>query len=529
MSAKLNIFRLIKTATAILTAVFMLSSCLPFQEGIAPPSQTPITDIVVSNEIPPAPDDQASVAAEIVEDGKETRKLNDYTITAEIASMEKQVITGIEKLSYKNRTGNDLDKLLFNLYLNAFNKDSIMMPYFNSSRSRVFPGGVPDYGYIDIKGVIVNNDEARFFVDSTVLTVLLDETMLPDEIFEITVQFEAYVPRINHRTGSNSEAIWCGNFFPVIAVYDEAGWHTEPYYPAGSPFYANMSNYNVKITTPVGCSVIGTGEETFTESDGKRQTTLAAKMVRDFAFVISDKYALETAKTNSDINVNIYTLSESPEIITMMVVALKSLDYYESILANYPYSSIDIIETNLFDNTAIGYPGIIFIDSNFIKNGDIDEAIATEICRQWFGNSIGVNQIKEPWLTEGLVAFMGQRVLYDDEDISSKMLDDYAELSAGLEHLQNKILSQDLSVYTTELSDYKSISVTKAKLMIYSLYQKMGDKMFDKFLKSYYTKHSFRIASSKEFIASAEEVYGKSLTEFFDKWLTESQLPGLSD
>jgi aminopeptidase N len=65
----------------------------------------------------------------------------------------------------------------------------------------------------------------------------------------------------------------------------------------------------------------------------------------------------------------------------------------------------------------------------------------------------------------------------------------------------------------------------KAKLMLYSLNILFGDQQFDAFIKSDYGKRSFKIATQKDFITSAEEIYGTSLKHFFDAWLGEALPP----
>lgn len=481
-----------------------------------------LTDIIIIDAPPPVQDIQKNFYPEATED---TRRLNDYTITLDIENPKTGIVTGIEKLSYKNRSGMDMDKMYFKIYMKTYSlHDEESMEFEKSVKLKEleeFEDPEVEGSYINIKKITLNDDEVLFNISDNVITVYFNEVIKDQEICEFSLQFEAYVNEGKGRTGSNDHAVWFGNFLPIAAVYDSDGWHTEPYYDVGHPYYANISKYSLKINTPEGYAVVGSGESVFNESDGKRQTVLTAKMVRDFAFVVSDQYNVVTVKTNSDISVNVYSYSDTDEINTVNVVALDSLDYLSDMLSGYPYQSLNIVETELPTQTVIGYPAMIFIDSDFLRSGNFNEALASAIVRQWFGNSIGSNQIKEPWFIRGLTSLIVHRILYDDMQIAQNMDTEYSRINNNNADI---VLCRDLSYYSGDKQAYENMLV-KAELMLYELSLKMGEDTFYQLLKTFYSKYSFNLATSEDFKAMAEELYGESLSDFFETWLTESEIP----
>lgn len=448
---------------------------------------------------------------------------NTYKVNLEV-NTETRNINGIEKLNYKNTTGHDLNKIYFNLYLNAFSSSYSIKPYFEQFESKIFKYG-KDTGFINIKSIYINNENINFNQGGSILEIDLPEILKDKEETEITLQFGSYIPKIAHRTGANDKSMWLGNFIPILCKYDETGWRTDLYYPAGDPFYSDISNYEVIVSTPKEYTVVGTGIQSVVEKDDKKITTISANLVRDFAFSLSKDYKVKSIKTDENININFYYYSNDIyDIDGMLSAAQKSIKYYSNKLGSYPYNELDIIETELFfNNGGMEYPTFIMMDSGYLKKAESVNSIVHEIGHQWLYNIIGNDQIKEAWLDEGLNSYLQEGVLYSKSQIEQRIKKNYYDLI----NLQIQPLSSTLSDYGNWSSYYNS-QYTRAKIMIYSLNKRMGDEKFNEFLKLYYKKYNFKIAKTQDFIDTAQEVYGQDLTEFFDGWINQSVLPELN-
>ncbi|MDR1689684.1 MAG: M1 family metallopeptidase [Clostridiales bacterium] len=465
-----------------------------------------------------------SPAQETNQNTEEETFHNTYTVTIDVDPVTRN-ISGITKVKYKNKTGAEMSAVYFNLNLNAFRPGVTPKPFFVQSQDKVFENGT-DYGGMDIITATVNGAAAEFEAIDTTLKLNMPTALLPNEETEIVLQFEAYIPKISHRAGANDFAIWFGNFLPTLSVYDEFGWHTTSYYPAGDPFYTEIANYAVTINTPPNYTVAATGVEEVTETETVKTTKLNARLVRDFAFAISDKYIKTTVTAASGVEVNLYTYSPDVDTARILDTASRSLDYFSSLISNYPYRQLDIAETGMFISGGMEYPQLIFMDSGYLYTDASLETITHETVHQWFYNIVGNNQVKEAWLDEGLCAMVQESFKYSNDEIENRMAQEYERLKAVLPDIENKGLLSDLSVYGT-WSDYYNIQYRRGKLMFYSLSKKMGGEKFNDFLKTYYTKYAYKISGRKEVIATAEEVYGEPLTDFFDGWMQNFELPPL--
>jgi len=513
-------------AALLLVICLLIASCNP-PEPENTPTPAPTSSIQVTEGAKASPDPAGVTATPSPSPlpVKESTRYNVYNIVVDIEP-DTRTVTGVEKVSYKNRTGMALEQIYFNLYLNAFNRAASAKPYFETFEPMIFQNG-KDYGYINITGAMINNEGAVFSVKDTVLTITLPEPLQPEDELEITIVFDAYVPMINHRVGANETVMWMGNFFPILALYDANGWHKNPYYPAGDPFYANIANYNVKVNTPPGYVTVATGEEVSSESSGVRTTTITATLVRDFAFAVSKGYTVETLKNNSGVYVNLYRYTDAPEAELLLDAAVRTLETYSARIGSYPYTSLDIVEVGMLPTiSGTEYPGIIFIDTGYFTSETKRLSLARDIAHQWFYNIIGSNQIKEAWLDEGLAEYVSQGFLHTPEELVQSMSAEYDLLAALLPSIENKTLLQDLSVYKS-WNEYKSIQQTRAKLMMYALEQKIGLDAMNAFLKLYYTNYAFRLVNKNDFIATVAEVTEEPLDDFFRGWLEDFALPPL--
>lgn len=508
----------IKTAALILLSVIFFTSCEMEKEpyDINPKS----SGISVVEKIEEKSDGEETAG----QDEPSQNIYNEYNITLEI-NPETSIVKGIQKVNYHNRTGERLKTLCFNLYLNAFSKDSDYQPYFQEFRDTIFYSG-REYGYINITSVFVDGEAAPFTTDITKLEIDLVDGLMPYKDTQITLQFEAYIPKINHRTGSNRNAMWFGSFIPVVSVYEGGEFRVDPYYKAGDPFYAESANYTVSIKAPKIYKAIGAGNEIIKEGQDSTTTIFTAKMVRDFAFALIDRnYRSISVTTKDGVDINMYYISDIDNVDYIITGAKNAMEFFSAYVGSYPYEKFDIVEAGMFIPAGMEYSQLTFIDGKYLKTASATRTISHEIAHQWFYNVVGSDQIKSPWLDEGLASFLQEKIFYPDmESLRKKIEVDYQRLSA-MPALSYK-LSDDLSVYKN-WSDYYNVQYAKSKIMLYTLNAKMGEENFSKFIKEYYSNYSFKIAQPSDFIKTAEDVYGESLQDFFDTWLYGEKLPPL--
>ncbi len=458
---------------------------------------------------------------------KEEQYYTSYNATLEYVP-ETSTIKAIEKITYKNTTGKKLSELYMNVYANAFTEESGYSPYLENEEVSVFPNG-KEYMNFNITSLTVGGKEVPYSINGTSLCIQLSEALYNDAETEITLQFDVVIPNMHHETGKNDNILWAGNILPVMAVYDNYGWNKSLYYPIGESHYNDVGNYNIVIKTPEQYNVVATGIENSTALDGIRTTVIEAKLVRDFAFAISDSLVSKSVKTDETgvrINLYYYTYDEAKaeEIINY---ANSIMEYYVKNVGSYPYNHIDIVEASLYNKGDMQFSGVSFIDESWFAEGSLISNFDLNLGYQWFDCVVGTDCVKEPWLRECFEGFLQYMMNYTESELDTVMESEYNLLKKDIEGFQYTELSNPLIKYTTKLQ-FDNIQKRKSTMMMYALYKEMGAEKFSEFVKSYVTEYSFKNITSNEFFRTAEKVYGKSLYDFFNEWVNGTKIPKLT-
>jgi hypothetical protein len=256
--------------------------------------------------------------------------LNHYSIKASLDS-EESLINANQIVTYKNVEDVDLDEIYFHLYPNAFSNQN---------------------GYIEIDSVKINGDivECERGSIDTVLKIKYPKTFNRNETYSIELTYVVGISSASHRFGVANGLYNLGNWYPILAVYDEDGWNLDPYYNIGDPFYSDSSNYDVTFDVPEDfvLSSSGYASDISLESNRKKYV-LRGDRIRDFALAISDRFNIISEKVN-DTTVYVYYPDElnynEVGIQNSMEYASKSIELYSDVIGMYPYKTYSVVITN---------------------------------------------------------------------------------------------------------------------------------------------------------------------------------------
>lgn len=453
-------------------------------------------------------------------------EIDNYNINVDLNYEEKAM--EVEQITtYINKEGRGLDETYFHLYPNAFKTAENAPTLFDAKQIK----GAYKEGYIDIEKISIKGKDADYKIDenlNTILKIDLDKTLKPGAKIDISFKYKVVFPSSKERFGYGNRTINSGNWYPIACVYDENGWNLDPYYKVGDPFYSDINNYNVEITTDENVIIASSGNQISNEiEDDKKTYKIEGKLIRDFAFVASKDFNIEETKVDGT-TIKLYYLDYNREMIKKALeITSNSIKTFNDKFGKYPYGVYSVVMTEF--PSGMEYPGIVFIseDSFRFKLVDIlEQFIVHETAHQWWYGLVGSNQIKEAWLDEGLTTY--SETIYQEEVYGRKKGKEYfrQNILMGYDHskmylTEDRVVNKPLDEFS-DWNDYGILVYTQGAMFVDRLRNEVGEAHFDKILKTYFNEFKYKNARTEDFINIAKEISGLNLEELVDKWLFDN-------
>ena len=433
-----------------------------------------------------------------------------YTINATLnKDMTLSVSTTYDftKKSSKNKS-----LTCFALYPNAFREDAKIKPLHAEYYAQAYPNGNSDGG-IEIEEVYLNGAKTAFSidgVDQNLLSIKSDDYKAGNN--SITIQSKVKIPNVLHRFGYGENTINLTSFYPIALVEENGEFYENVYYPSGDPFYSECANYFVTLTVPSQYAVASSLKPTKTEVFGlNTKYSYQRNSVRDIAFVLSKNFKILTKNTNKVCVYYYYFNDQNPQ--KSLDTAVKSLNYYSENFSKYPYGEYVVCEAD-FIYGGMEYPCLTFIDEKLVGE-DRDYCIAHETAHQWWYSIVGVNQIEEGYIDEGLTEYSTVRFLSDNseyntskEELLKKVKNAYGEIRKIVAKTGGKSkpeMQRNLKDFSSDL-DYVSIAYYRSQIMFFELENYMGKGKFNRFLKEILNKYSYKNINTAKMLEIAEKV-----------------------
>lgn len=446
-----------------------------------------------------------------------------YEITAEYVP-ETSTLTAMMKVEYKNTTDNEIDALKFNMYPNAYREDASYRPVSPVYSSAAYYGG-KSYGSMEISSVNGAKNWEVTGEDKNILCVYLEKSLFPGDKIALDIGFLTKLAKINHRTGVAQKTVNLGNFFPILCGYANGTFYESVYYSDGDPFFSECADYSVTLTVPKDYTVASTGKVNSEKTlESKREYTMSATNVRDFAIVLSDCFEVAESKANGVEIKYYYYNDEQPA--AHLAAAQEALAYYSSAFGDYPYETYSVVQTG-FCYGGMEYPALAMI-SDALSEENCVYTIVHETAHQWWYAAVGSNQVENAWQDEGLTeystalffenhsayGFTRENIIESDLAEYRAYYNVYSQVFGEADTRMTRSLKDYLSEY-----EYRCIAYDKGAVMFDMLRTSIGDKRFFSGIKHYYSGYKFKNATPEDLIGCFEKS-GVDVAGFFDSFLS---------
>ena len=445
-----------------------------------------------------------------------------YEITAEYVP-ETATLTGTNKVTFENPTDNALSVLKFQLYANAYRQGAKENPVLKSYQNAAYYQG-ESFGETVISSVTGAKSWEISGDDENILYVYLLNDLYPNESVVLDISFLVKLACVNHRTGVTEHTVNLANAVPVLCGMQDGAFKETAHTAIGDPFYQDCADFSVALTLPKDYVVAATGtivKENVLES--KREYLFSAPCVRDFAVVCSMKFK----RLEKDVGGNVveyYYYADDEAQKTLDVIA-EAFTFFEKAFGEYPYARYAVAQTGLC-YSGMEYPGLTMLSDALTGEAQV-RSIVHETAHQWWGVSVGSDQIDNAWQDEGVAEYAALLFFeaYEKYGVSrEKAVQDalkeyrsYYDVYGSVLGRTDTKMVRSLDKYVSEY-EYKCLAFDKAVVMLDTLRKAVGERAFLDGLKEYYRHNTYGMARAEDFISAFERV-GLDVNGFFESFL----------
>jgi hypothetical protein len=488
-----------------------------------------------------------------------------YRIAAELDAVRHRV-SGIEHLTWRNRSDRPVSRVYFHLYLNAFqNTGSI---WFTERGTFAGAGGdaLPkpgEWGWIDVSRIRQGETTLRSeFVhpdggpatDQTVLRVDLAEPLAAGATVALDIDFTSQLPRVLDRSGWQGDFNFVAQWFPKIGVLELPGergataprWNVHAYH-LHSEFYADFGLYDVELTVPDGYVVGAVGEQQGEprRAHGKATYHFVQGDVHDFAWVAAKGYKVLEGNWQGagspKVAVRVlypqdYAASAQPSL----KATIAALEYFSKSLGPYPYRTVTVVVPPYRAAAAGGmeYPtfftvaGYRHVKARTAAQYHLDAVNIHEFGHGYFYGILASNEFEEPFLDEGMNAYWDARMLHDrGEQLHPapswlRQLGIDPALSAFVARRWRAGLRQPadpLGQNSWERLSSRSYGTVYSRTVtaMHDLEQRVGREAMERGMREYYRRWRFRHPSAADLRAALADGTGdaQAVDDIFDHYV----------
>ncbi len=448
---------------------------------------------------------------------------------------------GTQKLIYTNNSPDNLERVFYHLFYNAFQPGSEMdvrsMTIADADTrvgDRISKLQKEDFGFLNVVSLTQNKIPLKYTTAGTVLEVQLNEPIKSGESAIFEMRFEGQVPPVIRRAGKNSQegvALSMAQWYPKMAEYDFEGWHADPY--IGREFHGVWGDFDVKLTLDKNYTVGGTGylqnpneighgygtKETKNDSD-LLTWHFVAPNVHDFTWAADPNFVHDTLQVPDGPMLHfLYKKSLKRKYKKrwkdLQIPASEIMQYYSKNVGKYPYDQYSVIQGG---DGGMEYGMCTLITGERTFEGLLG-VTAHEIGHTWFQFLMASNESKHPWLDEGFAEYTctlieNSILSVETSEPMKRHFNRYFELA-----LSGK--EQPMSTHADRFAYNKSYSIStysKGALVLAQLRYIIGEENFWETLKKYYNDWAFKHPTPNDFMRCAEKTSGMELEWFLTDW-----------
>ncbi len=495
-----------------------------------------------------------------------------YQIEAELDTTAKR-LNGFLRVFYQNNSPDTLTKIYLQVPANAYHEEENTavkeMKRFSDGNVNFDMGTNYKLTIQSLQFLSIGKRKSfplqAYDFSDTILDLTLPFVLFPGDTLVLGLSF--YQEFI--KAGSDSQKVRIPTdfvlWFPRLTVYDEEGWHAEPFHfmMESGDVYSEFAEMDVVLTVPGNFIVVGSGEivegapgwqtvtadtsmgeDTFkawqdsirqllTEQglhNGPRSVRFHADKLHNFIWSASPKFVHYTYKSKIPMHI-FYRGVRHKRWLTNILQNIDKVFYIlEEHFGAYPFNHLNIVKASR--HTASQPMMARFHDSEQFE-------ITYELTNIYFPGMVASNGVKEAWLAKGLQIYMGKLISeqtfgkqgYDLSEAREEMnwlerqypLPSFDNILRNITRMymesgQNEPISKAIHEYKDPIGALSNVYL-KSEIFYEMLRFVVGDSIFRASTREVVNRYAFHHIKETDLMAVFEDVSGQDLDWFFKQWL----------
>jgi ribosomal protein L31 len=468
----------------------------------------------------------------------------DYTMEIDVDAKNHQY-SGKQKLVYTNNSPDELNKVYYHLYFNAFQPGSMMDVRSRNIAdpdrrvgNRISKLSEDEIGYQRIRTLKQDGKPVKFTTEGTILVVELNKAIKPGKKSTFEMEWDAQVPLQIRRSGwNNAEGIELSmsQWYPKMAEYDYMGWHPNPY--IGREFHGIWGDFDVKISidkdyvigatgilqnpNEVGHGYEKPGSKVNRPKGDKITYHFVAENVIDFFWGADPDFVHTTAQVPNGPKLHFFyqkdvvtgadpqrnaQFKENWERLPELTV--KAFTYAMEKFGRYPYPQFSVVQGG---DGGMEYPmGTLITGGRSL--GSLVGVTVHEFFHSWYQGVLATNEALYPWMDEGFTSFASSETMAytfnrEGGNVHAGSYGGYISLAkSGLE----EPMTTHADHYNTNRA-YGSASYSKGAVYLGQLSYIMGDETFRRAFLRYFNEWKFKHPTPNDLLRIMEQESGMIL------------------
>ncbi len=467
----------------------------------------------------------------------------DYTMDIDV-DVKKFQYKGKQTLVYTNNSPDDLKKVFYHLYFNAFQPGSQMdVRSLNIKdpdrrvRDRISKLKPNEIGYIKVNSLKQNGVLVSHETVGTILEVKLNEPIKSGESVTLEMNFDAQVPVQIRRSGRNNKegvAFSMAQWYPKLAEYDFQGWHTPPY--IAREFQGVWGDFDVTIHIDKNYTVGGSGnlqnpqevghgyqdasQELNLPAGDKLTWNFKAPDVHDFMWAADPEYKHDVLKMENGIDLHfLYKENLDSKYLKnwqeLQPKVAELMTYFSKNVGQYPYKQYSVIQGG-DGGMEYAMATLITGERNF---GSLFGVTAHEMAHTWFQFLLATNESLHPWMDEGFTTYISNKA--ENEILKENKDNPHAGSYSGYRTIVDNGYEESLSTHADRYHTnwaYGTASYSKGNIFLSQLEYVIGKENVENGLKKYFTDFSFKHPTPNDIKRSMEKVSEIDLGWYLNEW-----------